>query len=185
MDKKEHTALQRKVEFYNMIPNLVWSVIFITPIFIFFYQNINLKWILIFAAIYFSSVFLPNFFFRFFQMGKSVSIYKKCGVVFISRFTQNGAIVNKIIRKKYPNYKTVSAKNNTIEKVFRRTFMFEKFHFMMFLFFFFASAYALVHAFFGWALFITFANVAFNVYPMFLQQYIRLRLSSLNRHKRQ
>jgi hypothetical protein len=63
--------------------------------------------------------------------------------------------------------------------------MFEKFHFMMFMFFFFASAYALVHAFFGWALFITFANVAFNVYPMFLQQYIRLRLSSLNRHKRQ
>lgn len=184
MNKKEQIAVQRHIKFYNMIPNIFWSLIFISPIFIFCYQNINLKWMLIFAAISFSSLFIPKSLLNFFQLGKDISTYQKTGVVFMNRFTQNGAIVNKIIRKKYPHYKSVSANNKMMGKVFRRTFMFEKFHFMMFLFFLLATVYAVVHAFYGWAFFIFVSNVFYNVFPIFLQQYIRLRLSSI-KHRRQ
>ena len=184
MDQKQQIALEKKIEFYNMIPNLIWSAIFITPVFIFCYRNMNLKWILIFSAISLMPVFFPKSFFKLFQLGNNISAYKKSGVVFFNRFTQNGAIMNKIIRKKYPNYKAISGKSEMIRKVFLRTFLFEKFHFLLLVFFLFTTIFAIAHGFFRWAFLITVCNVAYNIFPILLQQYIRLRLSLISRSKR-
>jgi hypothetical protein len=59
--------------------------------------------------------------------------------------------------------------------------MFEKFHFMMFLFFMFATVYAAIKHYWWWVLIIFITNVIYNVYPNFLQQYLRVRLIGYKR----
>ena len=47
----------------------------------------------------------------------------------------------------------------------------------MLLFFLLASLYGITHGQPGWSLLITIINVVFNLYPIWLQQYIRVRLN--------
>lgn len=183
MSNKKQPGIQKKITFYNMIPNLIWSVIFLTPITVFCFSNMNVKWILIFFIISFLTIFLPRSFFNIFQLGTNSSVYKKTGVIFINKFTQNGDIINRIIRKKYPGYKLVSKKNSSIKKLFNQTYMFEKFHFLMFSFFLLISFFAVFIHLYGWAIFIIITNLIYNVYPILLQQYIRLRIETISRKK--
>jgi len=161
-----------------MIANLVWSAICLIPISVFCYKFMDLKWFYIFLSLSILTVFLPKSFFNILQLSKSRSLYEKAGINFINKFTQNGDIINRLIRKKYPEYKIVSRKEISIIRLLRQSDMFEKFHFMMFAFFAFTTFYALLGHFYLWALVITITNLIYNLYPIFLQQYIRLRLSS-------
>ncbi len=54
--------------------------------------------------------------------------------------------------------------------------MFEKFHFIMFVFFILITLYALVKNHFQWAIIISVTNLLYNIYPNLLQQYVRLKL---------
>jgi len=54
--------------------------------------------------------------------------------------------------------------------------MFEKFHFIMFVFFILITIYALVENHFWWAIIISATNLLYNIYPNLLQQYVRLKL---------
>jgi len=54
--------------------------------------------------------------------------------------------------------------------------MFEKFHFIMFVFFTLITFYALSRSDFWWVIIFLITNVLYNVYPNLLQQYIRLKL---------
>ena len=59
----------------------------------------------------------------------------------------------------------------------QRTYIQERFHWAVLLFFLLASLYGIAYGQLGWALLITVINVAFNLYPIWLQQYIRVRLN--------
>ena len=181
MNKKESHQIQKRIAVYNMIPNILWSVIFLSPISVFCYYYMNLKWILIFLAISVRTLGRPNSLFMLGQLGKNLSAYEKKGILFINKFTQNGNIINQIIRKKYPDYKLISKKNTSLKKLSNQTYMFEKFHFLLFIFFMLTSTYSVLHSFYGWTVLITIGNVFYNIYPILLQQYIRLRLSSIRK----
>lgn len=103
------------------------------------------------------------------------------GVAYINKFTQNGDIINRILRKKYPEYSIMAKENFSTKKILQQTYMFEKFHFMLFLFFILTAVYAVFQQFYWWAFFITITNVIYNIYPVLLQQYIRIRLSSIKK----
>lgn len=105
------------------------------------------------------------------------------GVHWINKFTQNGEIINQIVRKRFPEYKVVSRKTPSINKLVGQTYLFEKFHFMLFIFFTLITILAIIKVEPGWALLITITNLIYNVYPCLLQQYIRIKLSNL--HKKQ
>ena len=51
----------------------------------------------------------------------------------------------------------------------------ERFHGVLLLFFALVSLYALAHGYSGWAALLVLLNVGYNLYPMWLQQYLRLR----------
>jgi len=175
-DKVEGQKIKRIVELYNLIPNLFWSVLNLVPISIFCYRFINLQTTVVFIVISLFSAILPKSFFNSIQPGKTISFYKKAGVTYINLFTQNGDIINRLIRKKFPDYKVVSGGKKSIRKIVGQTYMFEKFHFVMFLFFFFVTIYAIKSNFLLWAAIISINNIIYNIYPCLLQQYIRLRL---------
>ena len=168
--------LKRMVALYNMIPNLAWSILNLTPISIFCYSFMNLKLFYCFLGVSILPVFLPKSFFDNIKIAKTVAFYKRAGVVYINRFTQNGDVINALIRKRFPQYKVVSGTRRSITKVVQQTYMFEKFHFVMFLLFILIAIYAIIYHYLWWAVIITANNIVYNVYPCLLQQYIRTRL---------
>ena len=168
----------RTVHFYNMTVNVVWSVICLFPVSIFCYTLMDRKWFYTFLGISVLAYFLPKSFFRKIHVGKTVKFYRMAGVSFFKKFTQNGDIVNKRIKRKYPDYKVVTANKISIRKFVAQSDMFEQFHFVLFLFFIFAILYALVNLYFAWAVIISATNIIYNIYPILLQQYLRIRLKN-------
>lgn len=163
-------------DIYNMIPNLLWTALLLVPVTVFCYSWMEKKLFWIFFVISTSAIFLPTIFFDKIQVSNKAGFYKKIGVGFINRFTQNGDIINGLLRKKYPGYKVVSPKNISVRKLINQTYVFEKFHFILFLFFVLLTGYAIIKGYFAWATLFFISNIIYNIYPALLQQYIRIRL---------
>ncbi len=166
------------IAIYNQIPNLFWSILNFTPIGCFWYMAIDLKWLYILLAISLASGFLPNSFFDRIQLSQTSSLYKKIGIRMVKKYTQDGDFINRLIRRKYPQYK-IFDKTQPLRKHLNKAYAIEKIHFCMFLFFLLTSIYALTQGHGWWAAIISINNLLFNLYPNFLQQYNRLRLQHL------
>jgi len=175
-NKKEAARIQKKLALYNAVPNVLWSVVHLVPLSVFCYSYLPLNWLYVFIGISFLPFFLPNKIFNKLQLSRSVDVYKKLGVGFVNKWSQNGDIINRMIRKQHPHYKTVHHQRSSIHKLIQQTYAFEKFHWVMFLFFMLVIFYALRQQYFGWAVLLFVNNVLYNVYPNLLQQYIRLKL---------
>lgn len=174
--------LKQTVAFYNTAPNILWSVLNFLPVSIFCYRFVELNMLLTFLTISFLTVLLPISFLHKLQLSNRVSAYKSLGVHWINKFTQNGEIINRMIRKRFPEYRVVSGRKPSIKKLVGQTYMFEKFHVLLFTFFTFITGLAIIMQYPGWVLIITITNVIYNVYPCLLQQYIRLKLLNFQRN---
>lgn len=60
MNKKESDQIKKRIAIYNMIPNILWSVIFLSPISVFCYSNMTMKTFFIFLAVSLLILFLPK-----------------------------------------------------------------------------------------------------------------------------
>jgi len=163
---------------YNMIPNLLWTALFLIPITIFCYRFITPKMVYTLLGVSLIPIFFPNSFFDSIQLSKNAHWYRRMGVKHINTFAQNGTLLNVFLRKKYPNYKVVSRSRASIKKQYHQTYFFEKFHFSLFLFFTIVTIYAAIHGHFNWVLILAISNLLYNIYPNLLQQYIRVKLKS-------
>ena len=159
-----------------MIPNLFWTVVFLMPITVFCYTFITPKTISILIGVSFIPIFFPNSFFDKIQLSRKADWYKKIGVRYINTVTQNGSMINKILKRKYPDFKVVSKRANSIRRRYNQTYFFEKFHFSLFVFFIMVTINAGVQKQFYWVFTLTICNLFYNVYPALLQQYIRVKL---------
>jgi len=169
MDLKQTLAL------YNAIPNLLWSILNLLPISVFCYSYVELKLFYIHLAAGLFTLFLPRSFFNAIQLSKTVSVYRSLGVHLMNRYTQNGTIINQLIKRRFPDYKVVSKRS--VSQLVGQSYMLEKFHFMMFTLFVIIAFHALVRQYYGWALILFFNNIIYNVYPCLLQQFIRVKLN--------
>ena len=173
---RELLRIKRLLNWYNMIPNVAWSVLNLVPVSIYCYNRVGHRSLYIFIAISVIPGFFPNSFFDRLQMGRTTRTYRKLGVGFVNKLAQNGTIINRMIKKRFPGYKMITRQRSSINQLLQQTYMFEKFHFIMFVFFGLLTFYALIHNHFWWAIMITITNVLYNIYPNLLQQYIRLKL---------
>jgi hypothetical protein len=175
-NEKDLHKIKKLLVWYNMIPNLVWSVLNLVPISVFCFTLMGLQTFYIILAISVIPVFFKKSFLDKLQIGKTTAIYKKLGVHVINNVAQNGVLVNKLIKKKYPEYKVVTSKHASINRLITQTYVFEKFHWVCFLFFSLATIYAISTSHWYWVFIISLTNIAYNVYPNLLQQYIRLKI---------
>jgi hypothetical protein len=175
---RDRDALKAKrlLGWYNTIPNVIWSVLNLVPISVFCYTLLDRKLLYVFIVISLLPLFFPNSFFDKIQLGKTTLTYKKLGVAFINKFTQNGVIVNSFIRKKFPGYKAIRYHPSSIKKLMQQTYIYEKFHFTLFVFFSLTTLYAVSKSYWGWVAVLCITNMLYNIYPNLLQQYIRLKL---------
>jgi hypothetical protein len=135
-----------------------------------------------FLGISLSGFFLPSSFYNAIQI-RNLKFLKRTGVPFIQRYAQNGIIINRIIQKEFPGYKKVYDRKS-IEVQYKRTYGFEKFHFVALLFFSLSTIFALTALHYFWALTLTVTNIIYNVYPILLQHYIRTRMTALLNRKK-
>ncbi len=183
--KNEDNSKKRKalLAMYNIIPNLFWTVLNLTPILIFCFTLIELRLIYIFLAISSIPVFFKNSFIDRLQFGKTTETYKKLGVHIINKLSQNGDIINNLLKKKFPDHKILTNDKKSVSALINQTYVFEKFHLIFFLFFSLIIIYSIIKEYWIWAFAILLTNIAYNIYPNFLQQYIRLKLSLFNKAK--
>ncbi|MFI5154123.1 MAG: hypothetical protein ACHQET_12360 [Chitinophagales bacterium] len=174
--------MNRVAAIYNMIPNLFWSLLCLVPLYSFCYYHVQLKLIYWFASFSLLTLLIPGSLFDRLQFSRKRSFYKKIGIETINRFSQQGEWINKILRKKFPDYSIVSPDRALIKKLIGQTYMFEKFHFIMFVFFTLVTVFALLNSYWNWVIILLIANLIYNVYPNLLQQYVRIRLKAFLRN---
>jgi len=119
---------------------------------------------------------LKNSFVDKLQIGKTIKIYKQLGVHHINKVAQNGVIINNLIKRKFPDHKIVTNKRSSVSGLIAQTYIFEKFHLILFLFFSLTFIASFLNGHWVWAAVILLTNIAYNIYPNLLQQYMRLKL---------
>ena len=163
---------------YNMIPSLVWSVIHLAPISVYCFMEMDRVWIYIFLGLSASAAFVPNRFLDCIQLSKTTNLYKKIGIITVRRLSQDGDMVNRLIRKKYPEHRIIRNHKNR-EAYIQRTYFYERFHFAVLVFMLTVAFYTLLQFDYWWAMVFIISNTLYNLYPMFLQQYNRIRIELL------
>lgn len=164
-----------KAQGLNQLINVFWSVISFGPLVYFCYVYMYNRWFYVFLGLSITGMLVPEKWLAGFTLSKSPAFYRKTGVRFAQNFTQDGALINRFIRKENPGYEAIRSKKS-IEKLRKKGLINEKFHLMMFIYFLLTTIYAFAHLYWIWGLLITINNIIFNVYPVLLQHYNRLRL---------
>lgn len=166
---------------YNLLLNLFWSALSFVPLCIFCYERVENSFLFLFIGLSLLPALLSHSTIDKLQLAKSTKTYKKLGVSLIQHVSQSGVFINYLIRRQYPSHKVVRRERRSIEALLKQTYFFEKFHITGLVFFCLNSIYALGKGLVGWALFLTSINLVYNVYPILLQQYIRLKLAGYNK----
>ena len=175
---KAHKRIQQTAVLYNQLINFFWSILAFAPIVYFCYLYLPLNRLYLFVGISCIVIFIPVSLLNKIQLSQSSQTYKKIGIRFIKKYTQDGDLVNRLIKNQHPQYKYVENKQ-AIKKLIGKFYMQEKFHYLIFVFFICICIYAIKLGLIGWAIFISIANIIYNLYPIFLQQYNRIRINSL------
>jgi len=161
---------------YNAVPNVLWSVLSLLPISVFCYLHVERPWLYGLLVVSLLGYAVPISQFKRLQLSHKRATYRALGVHVANQFTQHGTIINHLIQRRYPHYRHVRTRA-ALASFVRTTYYQEQFHLVLFLFFLLISFYAVVHGYLGWFLLLTLTNTIYNLYPMWLQQYLRLRLS--------
>ncbi len=177
-EERESLKIKRSVAAYNMIPNLVWTALFLLPVGFFCYTFMNLSSIFILLGMSLLPIFFPKSFFDAIQLSRNPSFYQRIGVKYVNKFAQNGTVLNRYMKKKYPKFKPVTTSKLSLSKNYHQTYFFEKFHFSLFIFYTAITVFALARSHLLWTLILSICNLFYNIYPNLLQQYMRLKLGS-------
>lgn len=167
---------------YNAVPNVLWSALALGPLVVCCYRYVAQPWLWGFVAVSLSAYAWPVAWLRHLQLATSVRIYRQLRVPGISHFTQQGTLVNRLLRRRYPGYRALAGRR-AVAKLLSTTYQQERFHWAGLVFFLLVSVYVGAAGQLSWALSLTLLNVGYNLYPIWLQQYLRVRLHQLPRFK--
>jgi hypothetical protein len=173
----EMAAIKRVAAVYNQLINFFWTILTFGPIGYFCYVAMPPSWLYGFIVSSVLPFFLPASFFQAIQLGRTTAIYHKLGLRTVRKYTQDGLLVHRLIRRQYAFYNPV--RTASIKAHLSKAATNERFHLSVFVFFLLATIYALVAGYWGWALVISISNLVYNVYPILLQQYNRIRFQQL------
>ena len=161
--------------FFNGAINLLWSLLAFAPVSIFCYRFMGRRWLWAFVAGSLIAFIVPASVLTYLQLSSTVMTYRKLRVHWVNHFVQHGTLINNLLRQRYPDRRMRPRAWTT--NLLESTYVQERFHWTVLLFFLLSSLYAIAHGYHGWALLITIINVLYNLYPIWLQQYIRVRLN--------
>jgi hypothetical protein len=161
----------------NQAVNFFWTILSFTPVIGFWAAANSMRLCYIFIGISAMSLLLPA---RYLQLSNNPKFYESIGVKLIRKLVQNGDLVNKFNRKSNPQHTVIKGKTNAL-KYMQTIVMYERYHFICFVFFLLTTVYTIINAQYSFTLIIIIANIIYNICPILLQQYNRARLAKLIR----
>ncbi len=171
---KDATELKKVIGRYNFIIVGLFSVSLLPAITFYLDGNGEWKWFLIILLISLTFFRIPNSVIDKIQFSKRTIIYRKLRVHLFKKYATNGDIINKKIRQQFPKHRNVHNPLSIQRKIIE-TYTTERTHFFFFIFCFLTSIYAWSTNHFVHGTAITVGNIVFNLYPILLQQYNRIR----------
>ena len=170
-----------KKEFLNQFINFVWTVVCFAPV-LAYWINVNRSPLFYFFLIVsMISGFLPAGFFQSIQLSQSSGFYEKAGVRWVRKFVQNGDFVKRITRKEEEKEQRVIKDRKAIEKYLKTIAMYERYHFVCLVFFLLTTSHSAFHKAFIYSAVIFACNLFYNILPILLQQYNRIRILKMRR----
>lgn len=113
-----------------------------------------------------------------YRLSRRRRFYESLGVKWVRHFVQDGDLVTRFNRKRSPGHRVI--RNRKAGRNYLRTVsVYERYHFLCFLFFLFSAVHAAWAGRTGMALILVICNVVYNLLPLLLQQFNRIRLERL------
>lgn len=173
------TKKYQSVQVLNQFINVFWTIFAFIPIF-WLWATVGINhWFYTILGIAALFLLMPQKMLTQFKLRKSRKAYEKMGVKFIRKLAQDGDLV-----KSLSNATSPSKINNRIQaqKYLSTIAMYERFHWLCFIFFTGSAVYAFVCEFIWMGIWIILANIVYNLSSIMLQQYNRLRLGFLQKN---
>ncbi|NJO01932.1 MAG: hypothetical protein HC880_09780 [Bacteroidia bacterium] len=168
-----------KKQHLNQFINLFWTALCCIPLVVYWFQADAHLWLYVFLGLSLLVACLPIKFYRRIQLSNKSRFYESLGVKLARKFTQNGDLVNRLVRKNNPTHRIIKNRHQSLR--YRKTMMmYEKYHYLGLIFFFLTALHALLNLKIGAAIWITLLNIVYNIYPILLQQYNKIRLERLS-----
>ncbi|WP_263385717.1 glycosyl-4,4'-diaponeurosporenoate acyltransferase CrtO family protein [Granulicella arctica] len=158
----------------NALLNVFWSLLGIAPVFVFCNQFMARPLIYGFVAASFLAYAIPAKLLAYVQLSSRSGPYRFLRVHLLVRVTQDRRSLASLRHR--PIDTAWFRHRETLEKMIRVTIGRERFHLAMVIFFLLATGYAVLRGLLGWSLLLCISNLIYNLYPMWLQQYIRIRV---------
>lgn len=165
----------------NLALSLLWSALSLTPVYLFCARHLPRPWLFAFLIPSCAALVLPSSANRALQLSPYRHAYRRLKVPLLSHFTQDAPWIQRLARKRSPTRSLRSAA--ALTRIEHTTYLRERFHLACLLFLLLLTLTAVAHGLLAWAVLLLLDNVAFNLYPIWLQQDTRLRLQSIRSHQ--
>ncbi|MPR36511.1 glycosyl-4,4'-diaponeurosporenoate acyltransferase CrtO family protein [Salmonirosea aquatica] len=160
----------------NQLINVLWTAIGVAPLVIYWVKSEKSLYIVL-GCLTLSMIFgfLPDGFYGKFQLSPRRKFYEKIGIKTIGNFTQNGGVVNRITSADG----RTGWKRDFFRGYHKTIALYERFHCIGFVFSSLTCLLALLDQFYLLAVLVFLANAVYNLLPILLQQYNKVRLRNI------
>lgn len=162
----------------NQLINISWTTVAFAPVLVYYSGGYVPRVLYIFLAVSLASGLLPARIFDLLQLSSDPQFYRRIGVLKIRNFVQDGDLINRSIRQELPGHRIIRNKSS-LSKYMKTIDMYERFHFICLIFFLLTALLAFRDTRYYLGIIITAGNFLYNVCPILLQQYNKLKVSKL------
>jgi len=170
------TLVRAQRHILNALPNILWTAIFLGPVYVYGVRQIPPKLLYVFAVAGALPFLVPRSFLQRFQLSSDAGVYRRLRVPLLVKLTQDAPWLHRL--GGHPE-KRVRRDRRTIARVISDTWMRERFHFGLLLFCALCAGVALWRKQLMWFTALIVINTLYNLYPVWVQQYLRLRVTHL------
>jgi hypothetical protein len=166
-----------RLQSLNVLVSAVWTAIFVLPVYLFCTAHVDA--VVLYRFLFAASLplVLPRSVLNYLQLSHHQAMYQRFRIPLLIRLTQDAPWLKRAAGTKS------SIRHNRLaaERFIRITWMRERCHLSFAVFFALCSALALWRLQIAWAVMLMASNLLYNLYPIWLQQYLRLRIEPLLR----
>ncbi|WP_343692882.1 hypothetical protein [Chitinophaga sp.] len=162
---------------YNLLVSLLWTLVCLGPVAGYFYRYMPVNWLWVIVPTALFPYFLPASWLDRYAVSTSRHFYERMGVQAVLGVVQHGRYVNRRIKSRFPGYRIVYDRE-TIRRKIKETYQFERFHYGLLLAFIIPISHAWSVYWYRGVILVV-CNMVYNVYPILMQQYVRLRLKRM------
>jgi len=163
-----------RLQMLNAVPSALWTAACLTPVYLFCAHLVPPSLTACFAVCGTVAMVLPRATLARFALSRTRATYESLRVHLVIRVTQDANWLRHLARAPEPR---VRRDQEALRNIIRDTWTRERFHVGLFLFCILCSTVALLQLQMAWFLALMLINTVYNVYPMWLQQYLRLRIT--------